>query len=152
MICAVLYSCKDKEAAASIITEQHDVQIHYPGIGMIYIDKGDCTKLLRSDSVSATTFVCYRIGVLDSVQTKNGNASYEEEKSVYYQYNMEHDWKALYQGDSLSPVFFHVTNRKQKNRFEGVLVFETPTGKNPDTLIYNDTYGVWGKQLIVLNR
>jgi hypothetical protein len=47
-------------------------------------------------------------------------------------------------------VFFQEKPGLSEMVKEGVMVFETPSGKMPDTLIYRDSFGPWGTQILSL--
>ncbi len=126
--------------------EKHLVLIHRPGAA-IYIDRVDNRVVLQNSDATNNKFCSFRIGLADSLDTKQ---SLEKEK--YFQYTMQGDWKALAGGDTLRAVFFQEKPGLNAMVKEGVMVFETPDGRTPDTLIYRDSYGSWGTQLFVLNR
>lgn len=125
--------------------EKHLVLIHRPGAA-IYIDRVDNRVVMQNSDATGNKFCSFRIGLADSMNTK---PSLEKER--YFQYTMQGDWKALAGGDTLLAVFFQEKPSLNAMVKEGVMVFETPEGRQPDTLIYRDSYGAWGTQLFVLN-
>jgi hypothetical protein len=127
--------------------EIHQVQVQREGIGAIYVDEIPCNAVVRQDSTDDNyCFRCYAVGFVDSLLLANATGKKTTETGKYFQYDMQYDWTALVNGDSVKPVFFHVKQGFKEYRQEGVLVFETPRNKKPDLLLYNDSYGPWGAQ------
>jgi hypothetical protein len=146
MLCAfvllVFIACHSRTAPARR-TEAHLVLRSRPGAAL-YLDRADPGSVMEAGT-DAGHFACFRIGWVDSAATT------EVEKLRYFQYRVQNDWRALAAGDTLLPVFFQERPGLDQRVHEGVMVFETPAGRQPDTLVYRDSYGSWGKQMIVLN-
>jgi hypothetical protein len=137
----------------SVPQEMHQAQIQKEGAGMIYVDKISCSSVMRNeDSVgSNTSFRCFRVGFIDSLTIAKATDKKSLDAGKYYQYDMQKDWVALVNGDSLRPVFYQPRQRMENHRYEGILVFEVPRDKEPDTLVYADSYSSWGTQVIIIN-
>jgi hypothetical protein len=144
-------ACVSKKQGKPV--ERHAAEINNKGIGMIYADKIPCNAVMQEtrDTGSHTVFHCYRIGFIDSLFVAKATGKKDLDAGKYYQYGMEKDWVALVNGDSLTPVFFQPKERFEEQRHEAVIVFETPGDKEPDTLIYKDSYGAWSTQQLILN-
>ncbi|HET9056044.1 MAG TPA: hypothetical protein VFN30_04265 [Chitinophagaceae bacterium] len=143
-----------KHTKQKVLTQQHQVEIHNPGLGMIYIDKVPAQMVMSEADTSEgiTKFCCYQVGIIDSGFVAKATDKKTLELGKYYQYDMQKDWFAMINGDSLLPVFFQPKTRKNANCFEGILVFETPKEKDPDTLVYKDSFGQWGTQNIIFKK
>ena len=129
-------------------TKKHWVEVPDKGVGVLYIDPVPSEKLLRVKEGSNSKFISYRVGVRDERAITDGRAI--REKTKYMQYRIQDDWKLMLQQDSVKPVFFQPSVKTEYHTDEGILVFEIPSGSVPDTLIYNDSYGTWGIQKIIL--
>jgi len=140
---------KDKAGPA----ETHQAQVQNPEAGMIYADKIACSKVMQGADSSRgnAVFHCYLVGFIDSLTIAKAGDKKDIEAGKYYQYDVQRDWIALVQGDSVIPVFYEPRQRIEHHRHEGVLVFETKNGKEPDTLIYKDSYSSWGTQQLIIN-
>lgn len=139
----------DKKAG---VTERHQVQVQKKGEGMIYVDKVPCNAVMRTadSSGSVAGFQCYLIGFIDSLPHAPAADKKDIATGKYYEYDMQYDWTALANGDSLKPVFFQPKQKLQTHRSEGILVFELADGREPDTLIYKDSHGAWGVQKLLI--
>lgn len=124
----------------------HLAEMHKNG-SVIYIDKIDSRQVMKSENYNA--FSSYKIGFVDSVPV---NAKFEKERTVYFDYRMGNDWKAVIGNDSIAPVYFQPATGLNKMIKEVILVFELPAGKQPDALVYNDSFGDWQQQTIALNQ
>lgn len=132
--------------------EKHQWQVNRQGIGMLYADKIPCKAVMQnSNSDGDFHFQCYLVGFTDSIPAAKEMDKKELDLSKYFEYDMQNDWKALIQGDSVAVTFFQPKQKREKNRFEGILVFETASSETPDTLVYTDSNGSWGTQQLVLN-
>lgn len=133
--------------------EMHLIQVHKQGEGMIYLDKISSRSVMRDvDSIgSNTSFRCFRVGFIDSLAVAKAADKRSLDAGKYYQYDMQKDWVALINGDSSRPVFYQPRQRMENHRYEGILVFEVPLNKEPDTLVYTDSYSSWGKKVIIIN-
>jgi hypothetical protein len=132
--------------------EIHQVTIHKSGSGTMYVDKIPCNAVMQNgDTGSGTTFHCYLVGFIDSLSMAKVAGKKEIEAERYYQLNVQRDWTALQQGDSLQPVFYQPKQRLESHRHEGVLVFETASDDAPATLVYKDSYSMWGVQQVIVN-
>jgi hypothetical protein len=148
----LFYSCK--EVKQTHATRKHLASVNNRGIGMIYVDKISSGAVIKtSDSTGDTEFYCYLVGFVDSIITMKPKDNKDLATGKYYQYDMQHDWMALANGDSIKPVFFQLKQKFEQNKYEGILVFEAMKGKEPDTLVYTDSYGSWGsRQFIIQNN
>lgn len=148
LFCLACNAKQDKQVA-----ERHAVEINSEGRGMIYADRTDCRTVLQEvDTVnSETVFHCFRIGFFDSLSVAKATDQSSLEEGRYYQYEMEHDWRILVNGDTVKPVFYQPRQKLQVQRNEGVMVFEVPKTKQIDTLLYNDSRGEWGTKKIIIN-
>lgn len=143
-VCLFQQACHQPVAAKPVV--RHLAEIHKNG-SVLYIDKVDSRYVLKPDNKDA--FTSYKIGFEDSVQ---GNSTHEQQKNVYFDYRMSNDWKAVVDGDSVAPVFFQPVQGLSSKVKEGIIVFELPAGKQPDALVYDDSFGAWQKQVIALNQ
>ena len=125
---------------------RHLAEIHKNGL-VLYIDKVDSRQVIKSENYSA--FSSYKIGFVDSMPA---NKKMQQEQAVYFDYRMGNDWKAVIGSDSIAPVYFQPVTGLNKMIKEGILVFELPHGKQPDALVYNDSFGDWQQQTIALNQ
>lgn len=133
--------------------EKHEAQVQSTGAGMIYADKIACDAVMRNtDSNRTGVFHCYLVGFIDSLGIAKAQDKKTLETGKYYQFDVQNDWVAMIQGDSVMPVFYQPKQRLESHRNEGVLVFETKDGKGPDTLIYkgSSTNG-WEPQQLIIN-
>jgi len=126
----------------------HLAVVTQPG-AMLYVDKVDNKRVMKEEkSIDNKHFVSYKVGFYDSTLVTDKKK--QEEVGLYYQYKMSYDWKAIVNGDSLSPVFFQPVTTLNNQVKEGILVFELPADKQPDTLVYNDASGTWNTRIIEL--
>jgi len=128
---------------------RHLALVSRPG-NAIYVDRADNRMVMQTDSAVQKNFCSFLIGLTDSSAGKNNQGSTERER--YIQYELQKDWKALANGDTLQAVFFQEKPGLDQQVKEGVMVFETPGGIQPDTLIYRDSYGNWGTQILSLKE
>lgn len=130
----------------------HYLQIQERGVGCIYVDKTEPGSVLADVKQlnGQTRFCAFKVGFEDSVLLADRQKQLNQGK--YYQYDMEKDWVLLAQGDSIRPVFYQPAVQRTPQLNEGVLVFEVPAGSNADTLYYNDSWGFWGRHIILLNK
>lgn len=136
----------NQAANASSAGRKHLVEINKNG-DLLYVDKTSISRVMKETGDSY--FSSYVIGFADSIK---GNSKSESEKTLYFQYRMSNDWKAVLNGDSLLPVFFQPVTKLNSMTREGIIVFELPGGQHPDTLVFNDSFGQWEQQVIVLNQ
>ena len=148
LFCLLLAACHNKKAQLPP-SERHQALLTRPGAAL-YVDRVDNRVVLQQDKASQNRFCSFRIGLTDSSTAIDRRGAVEKER--YFQYGMQSDWKALTGGDSLSAVFFQEKPGLNGQVKEGVLVFETPDGRQPDTLVYRDSFGPWRTQIFVLNR
>jgi hypothetical protein len=144
--------CKQKKNDREM-NERHWAEVKMQGVGMIYVDEVSCSSVLSEvdSSKGETGFHCYRVGFVDSLPAKAKDKK-DLERGKYYQYDIYRDWVALINGDSVRPVFYQPMIKREINKEEGVLVFEIIKNKKPDTLVYNDSYGPWGRQVIINDK
>jgi hypothetical protein len=152
---SIINGCTDGKAKTVKIesVEKHEAQIQSPGAGMIYADKIACDAVMRNtDSNRTGAFHCYLVGFIDSLGIAKAQDKKTLETGKYYQFDVQNDWMAMIQGDSVMPVFYQPKQRLESHRNEGVLVFEMKDGKGPDTLIYKgSSSNGWGPQQLVIN-
>jgi hypothetical protein len=131
--------------------ERHLAMVSWAG-SSISIDKADNRSVMRTEPApgAATVFSSFLVRWEDSLAGTDRKRDLEREK--YFQYHMQKDWVALINGDSLYPVFFQGKPELNRQRKEGVMVFEIPSDRQPDTLVYKDSFTSGGAQLFVLNR
>jgi hypothetical protein len=129
---------------------RHMAEVKYGDGSRLYVDKASNQALIKTvGNDTAYTFCCYRVGMADSTRY---DKKQEEAWNKYFDYDMQYEWIALHQGDSLAAVFFQPALSRDKNAREGILVFEVPKGVSPDSLVYKKSYGNHkANQLIVLN-
>lgn len=154
LVVIIITGCNRNEQKLNTASLQiHWAEIRNKGIGMIYIDKVDCnTALEKADTIgNLTRFHCYKIGFIDSMPAQPIDKK-QIEIEKYFQYEMYKDWIALVEGDSIQSVFYQSAIKKEKQKEEGVLVFEIDKNKQVDTLVYTDSYGSWGIQVIINNK
>ena len=145
----LLLACRVNQQKTGAITK-HQAEVKNTGGGRLYADRisnGAFMKTMDTDKQS-TEFVSYKIGFEDSALILNREA--RQKKGKYIQYDMENDWKALINGDSLSPVFMQPLVKKNVEMDESILVFEVPVNQEPDTLIYSDSFNGYELRKIVL--
>ncbi|MFT3827197.1 MAG: hypothetical protein QM731_24940 [Chitinophagaceae bacterium] len=143
IIAGALTGCDSSSGAHH---KQHAVEISMNG-SLLYADRINNGQVMTKGTDN-NHFVSFRIGFKDSVQV---DKKFEKERGVYFDFNMGNDWKALINGDSVAPVFYHPMPGLNNMEKQGMLVFEVPEGLHPDTLVYNDSFGQWNKQIIVFN-
>jgi len=146
--CVLLLIACQSAVPAARDDRRHLAEKRYPGVGAIYLDTIANHVLLQSshDGREKSKFVSFRIGLRDSTS----NAEAVRKANVYYQYQMQNDWFAIVQADSLRPVFAQSTPQLNRNFIEQVMVFELPKDSNIDTLVYKDSFGPWGVQTFIL--
>jgi len=148
----VLFSCQSAEKKSTVQPEsKHYVEIRQRGLGMISLDKVPNEMVIqKSTDSSNNNFFSYAVSFQDSSLITDPKRQLEMGK--YYQYDMHKDWVALVNGDSVRPVFYQPKVKKTIQVNEGIIVFEIPSGIEPDTLFFSDSYGAWGKHQIFLNK
>lgn len=152
-ITLLISACGNRKETIVKNEEHHWAAISAAGVGSMYLDKIPANAVVHdTDPGKANTvFVSYRVGFIDSLHPGIPGKS-DLEKGKYYQYSMYRDWVALIDGDSLQPVFYQPMVKRQKQQEEGILVFEIPKNKQIDTLVYNDSFGPWGQQVIINSK
>lgn len=150
----LLAACHNR-SAPTVTPEKHLVLLTRPG-NALYVDRVDNRMVMQPDSATQKNFCSFRIGISDSSSGTAGTLVADRrnliEKERYFQYTMQNDWKALAGGDTLLAVFFQEKPGLSSLVKEGVIVFETPSGRKPDTLIYRDSFGAWGTQILSLTE
>jgi len=116
----------------------------------LYVDEVDNRMVLREteNRQGRSVFRSYLVGVRESVPT---DTKQQAAGRRYFDYDMQHDWKMILNGDSLAPVFFQPKPTLNGGTKEGVMVFEIPGDKTPDALVYVGGAGSRGRQLILLH-
>ena len=148
------YGCDTKAAKKETgLKEIHNAEIRDRSGGLMYVDRVSCDAVLQEQDTagSNTEFHCYLVGFVDSSVVAKAADKQSEEAGKYFQYKMDKDWSVLVNGDSTKPVFFQPKNKHENHRNEGVIVFEVPKNKTQDTLVYNDSYGSWSTQEIIIS-
>jgi hypothetical protein len=149
----LVYACSTVDRTHTDATEKHLAQVQREGNGMIYVDEIPCSTMMETDTTnSSTCFRCYVVGFIDSIAVTNTNTKENTEAGRYYQFNMQYDWTALVNKDSLKPVFYQPKQVLQGYRHEGILVFETLKDARPARLLYSDSYGSWGTQQFIISH
>jgi hypothetical protein len=153
ILVAVIFSAC-KSSGEKITAENHAshyVEIRQRGVGMIGLDKvpNETVMELPKDTGNVN-FFSYSVSFQDSTLVTDAQKKLEMGK--YYQYDMQNDWVAMVNGDSVRPVFYQPKVKKSVQLNEGIIVFEIPSGIEPDTLIFADSYGYWGKHQVFLNN
>lgn len=138
-----LPACREAVTQAKPVV-RHLAERHQNG-ATIYIDKVDSRRVMKADSSEA--FTAYKIGFTDSLPH---DKKYERDRTVYYDFRMANDWKAVIDGDSIRPVFYQPVTGLNNMVYEGIVVFELPAGRQPDELIYDDSFSDWQRQIIAL--
>ncbi|MBL7740732.1 MAG: hypothetical protein JNK14_16050 [Chitinophagaceae bacterium] len=149
----IIAACTNSDEAVmeNETREKHEVEIHSKEAGMMYVDRISCNAVMWQADSNGKVFQCYVTGFIDSLSVANATGKKDIETGKYYQYDVQNDWVMLKNGDSVSPVFFQPRQRLERHRYEGVLVFENKDDNDPDTLIYRDSYGLWGTQQVIIN-
>ncbi len=147
-ICIVLPACRNPSVVVS--PKVHLAIVSEAG-ATLYLDRLESRSVMKEDvsSGSKTIFCSFLVGWQDSAFIMDKKKGMAREK--YFQYDMQKDWVALVKGDSVYPVFFQERPGLNSQLKEGALVFEIPAGARADTLVYKDSFGVWGTRLFVLN-
>lgn len=149
----LLVACQNRSTPTR--PRKHLAQLNRPG-SALYVDRVDNGMVMETDSATQKSFSCFLIGISDSTAGIAGTSVGERqrlvEKERYFQYTIQNDWKALAGGDTLLAVFFQEKPASGSLVKEGVIVFETPPGKKPNTLIYRDSFGTWGTQILSLTE
>lgn len=116
---------------------------------MISLDRVPNNMIMKTVGKDSGTqnFVSIRVSFQENNLLMDKKKSAEQGR--YFQYGMEKDWVSIVHGDSLRPVFYQPLEQRSGQIHEGILVFEIPGGKFPDTLFYKDSPEVWGRQLVV---
>lgn len=152
-VCILFAGCHmgaSSDSAQQNATVRHLVGVDRRGASL-YIDRVDNRAVLKMTQNSGKTEFCsFLVGFRDSSIVSGNKEALAAEK--YFQYDMQNNWIALVNGDSLHPVFFQQRPGLDAQLKEGVMVFEVPLGIRPDTLVYKDSFGSWGTNFFVLNR
>jgi hypothetical protein len=143
-------------SACHSVTAMPEAPVHHQamisrGGESIYLDRVSNASVMKEivDSNAKTIFCSFLVGWQDS--TVNTDKDQQRNREKYFQYDMQKDWVALVKGDSLYPVFFQERPGLNQQFKEGIMVFELPRDATPDSLVYKDSFGSWGKRLFVLN-
>ena len=142
-------ACGSTSSKAGAKLQEHWAEVNNPALGVLYVDQADPFRVMQVIDSGNTTFIAYKVGLRDL----NGqlNNKQKQERGKYLQYDLPRDWSLRVQRDSFAPVFFQPVVKTIEQEDEGILVFEIPSGLNPDTLIYHDSFGGWGIQKIILS-
>jgi hypothetical protein len=134
---------------ASQKRKPHLAEIKMAG-AVVYIDEVDNRMVMdkKGSSPGTSVFRSYLIGMEEG---EPGDGKMEIASRRYFEYDLPHDWKLLLNGDSIAPVFFQPKPLLNGRLMEGVMVFEVPGDRIPDSLVYADGSGSRGRQLIILH-
>lgn len=126
----------------------HFAERKRPG-SLLYLDKVSNSVVMKTETRSGGTFFCsYLVGLQDSMVMDQAR---QVASQRYFEYDMSRDLKLLVRGDSIAPVFFQPIPKLNNLVKEGIVVFELPKNSLADTLVYRDSFGDWGTQLVMLN-
>lgn len=142
-------ACGSRASAPEQKLQEHWAQVSNPALGVLYVDQTDPSRVMKIVDPGNTTFVAYKVGLRDA--TGQTDQKQKQARGKYLQYDLPGDWSLRIQHDSFAPVFFQPVVKTIEQEDESILVFEIPTGTNPDTLIYRDSFGGWGIQKIILS-
>ena len=138
-----------RRPSAQALPEDHMIMVRQPGAAL-YIDRLDNRAILqRADTTGPTTFCSFLVGMRDSLPGNDAKRAMEREK--YIQYGMQQNWAGVINGDSVRPLFLMEKPHLDQRLREAAMVFEIPRGRRLDTLVYRDTFGIWGMHVFVLN-
>lgn len=143
-----LMACTQNKQFQLTEPSRHWAQVDQMGVGRIYLDKVPNLSVMKASDNGNTIFSSYLIGFEDSLIITDRKKMLA--KGKYYQYDMQKDWIAIVGKDSIKPVFFQPKVKTNPNVDEVIIIFELPPGRQPDTLIYNDSYGAWGIQKVII--
>ncbi|NML21273.1 hypothetical protein HHL16_10340 [Pseudoflavitalea sp. G-6-1-2] len=144
----MLHACKSEPER-----KKHTIEVFSPG-SFFYLDpvKNKQVMQITSDEEDKQ-FASYLVGFFDSTYTKNvQQPKIDEDRSVYYQFHMGENWRAVINGDSVEPVFYHPVQNADTRLGSGVLVFPVTEGKVPDTLVYRSAADGWSNMIISLKQ
>lgn len=146
----VLWSCNMPGEIHNQQDKQHWIAVARPSVGAMYIDSMPLQSVMKmtEDKEQYQKFKAYLIGFSDSVVLKDKAGQISRNR--YYQYDLQHDWAAMAGGQELKPVFYQPRTSLTEGLHEGIIVFELNGNSHPDTLIYTDSFGTWGKQKFIL--
>lgn len=118
----------------------------------MYIDSIPLQSVMKltEDRERYQNFKAYLIGFTDSVIRKDKADLMNRNR--YYQYDLQHDWTAIASGQELKPAFYQPRTSIAGGLHEGIIVFELRESSHPDTLVYTDSFGSWGKQKFILEE
>lgn len=133
---------------AKTAPKRHQANVSMKGASL-YIDRINCRPAADSTSTSPKILVSFLVGVTDSSKSPERHGAITRE--LYMQYKMDKDWVAVVNGDSIRSVYAQHHPGPDTQKEEEVLVFEVPAGQQPDTLVYTDSFGSWGTQIVVLD-
>ncbi|MBW7892075.1 MAG: hypothetical protein H3C48_13845 [Chitinophagaceae bacterium] len=145
-----LWSCNMPGKIYNQQGKQHWIAVTRPSVGAMYIDSIPLQSVMKvtEDKKPYQKFKAYLIGFSDSVVLRD--KSDQISRNRYYQYDLQHDWAAITGGQELKPVFYQPRTSLTDGLHEGIIVFELNGNNHPDTLIYTDSFGSWGKQKFIL--
>ena len=129
----------------------HLIEFRQKG-SLLYIDTVDNRYVLDMSKTNTSNHAFFHSFLIGLVDSTTGKAKDEKAKEKYFEYDLEKDFTALVTGDSIKPVFFQPKTLIGKMGKEGILVFETNEKAFPDTLVYRDSFGGWGTQIIIINQ
>lgn len=151
-VASLFSACQLDKVTALEKRKKHWIEIGLKNEGMMYLDAVPNNLIMNEQKIDTahTRFYSFLVGFQDSILRTDQAKEIRENR--YYEYEMPANWTAIVNGDSLRPVFSQTNPKIYKQNSESILVFELPQNHVPDTLIYQDTYGPWGLQKIVLSR
>ena len=145
-----LWSCDKPGKMYDQPGKQHWIEVTRPSVGAMYIDSIPPQSVMKviEDKERYQKFKAYLIGFSDSVVLKD--KADQISRNRYYQYDLQHDWTAMTGGQELKPAFYQPRTSITDGLHEGIIVFELSGDSYPDTLVYADSFGSWGKQKFIL--
>lgn len=148
----LLFSCSHSKDVTKEFKQLHWIEISRPSVGSLYIDSVPLQTVINlAETPNANgKFKAYLIGFVDSVPVTDKETIINRNK--YYQYDMQNNWESVAGENVSSAVFYQPRISINGLVNEGVIVFESNEGRHPDTLIYADSFGSWGKQKFILKE
>ncbi|PZR26533.1 MAG: hypothetical protein DI535_14080 [Citrobacter freundii] len=145
----ICVACGSSASRPARQQQAHWAEVNNPALGSLYADEVDPARVMQVTDSGTTKFVAYKIGLRE--EKIPANNQYMLDRGKYLQFDMQHDWSLKSQSDSFGVVFFQPVVKKIDQVDESILIFEIPAGVTPDTLIYQDSFGGWGTQKIILS-
>ncbi len=147
-----LISCRSEAETLSIKDAPAHLIEHFFEKGKsVFIDtiSNKCVMKEMDNDTGTTVFYSYRVTITDStIRDEKQNAKWQK----YFRFDFQYDWKAIVDGDSITPVFFQaVVPKKNLYSDDAIIVFELKKGFSADTLTFNNRFDEKGMQVFDLN-